>query len=332
MVNRPIAGRAAGQDEGQPRNADHRERAAQIAQPRRHRDEHRGGAAPAIAHARASARWCQQTSPRSAVDARGRPCQHGAGADLRDRRHQPRRSAARSAASVGIQRIHGRAARSIADGRRTVVVDARPEVVSVPPRHECPAIAGQRAVDRRRMHAAADAAPAHAAATPSTLTVAATSGPVSICSTPSAGAVRNPWTLQRDRGAGRPVGRHRPAVAGRRQVEEPGRELGQLVVRARHDRGAGRIGRAPVGAHVPGVRHGAGIFRERARRLEPDAPAVLHEQQRRPDLPRDQQEDARVRAGRAQEPRMKIPERRQHAGDEDRFRDRDPAARRRTDR
>ena len=91
-------------------------------------------------------------------------------------------------------------------------------------------------------------------AAPSTLTVAATSGPVSICSTPGSRALTKPWTLQTDRRVGRPIDRQRPAVVRRRQVEEPGGKIVRGRGTPRHDRGAGRLGRAPVGAQVPRVR------------------------------------------------------------------------------
>ncbi len=65
----------------------------------------------------------------------------------------------------------------------------------------------------------------------------------------------------------------------------------------------------------------AGILGEGPRRLEADAPAVLHEQQRRQIRhTTSARMQARARDD-AKESRVEVPERRQHAGDEDRFRD-----------
>ena len=119
--------------------------------------------------------------------------------------------------------------------------------------------------------------------------------------------------------AGRNLVGCRPALARRRQVEEPRRKLRVAVIRARHDRRTRRIERSPVGAEIPRMRYASGVWCERMRRDELHAPPVLHEQQARGEAPREQREDAGARATSREKPRMKPAQRRDEAADDYRF-------------
>ena len=160
-----------------------------------------------------------------------RPRQHGAVADLAP---PPTPATARAGRTRGERRDPpdpGRAARSIDDGRRTVVGRARPELLAIPAWDERPSIAGEHA--RRSTTKCTPRASARRAAgarLPSTLTAAAhVRAGVDLqhagraCVEESVDAASRP-----SRAGGRSAG-NRPAVAGRRQVEEPGGELGEIA-------------------------------------------------------------------------------------------------------
>src|SRR5207247_1625439 len=80
-----------------------------------------------------------------------------------------------------------------------------------------------------------------------------------------------------ERRAWRAVAGSRPTVVGWRQVEEPRREFRKIGVRARHNRRARWIRRAPVGARVPTMRRAGAVLDERLSGYEPRAPAILSE-------------------------------------------------------
>ena len=111
----------------------------------------------------------------------------------------------------------------------------------------------------------------------------------------------------------------RPALARRRQVEEPGGEFREIGVRPRHDGGARRIDSAPIGPKVPRMRRAAGVDCVRTRWLEPQAPSLLHERRGADCFPSQQRKDARAREACPQELAMKDAERRKDAADENRF-------------
>ena len=115
------------------------------------------------------------------------------------------------------------------------------------------------------------------------------------------------------------VGCGQLSLGGGRLKNQAGNSA-KLWVRARHDRGARGIGRSPVGAKIPRVRHPAGVLCERPRRGELHAPAVLHEEKRCRDSPRHECRDARMRASGAKKSRMKPPERRKDAAHYQSFR------------
>src|SRR5262249_44466777 len=148
-----------------------------------------------------------------------------------------------------------------------------PKIATVPFRAECPPVAGEAdpgadRVDARRERDAGGIRPV--AVYEAAVKVRDLGGGRSYRETENARVVVVKKSVDRhhDRRTGRTVARTGPAVVRRRQIEEPGGKLEQLVVRARRNRGTARIRGAPVSPKVPAVRRSVGILHERLRRHE----------------------------------------------------------------
>ncbi len=104
-----------------------------------------------------------------------------------------------------------------------------------------------------------------------------------------------------------------------RKVEEPRGEVFEALVGTPHHRGTGRIGCAPVGAHVPGVRCAGAVLDVGPGRSEAHAPAFRDQQGGCGHLPDDQDDDRRARGARPEESRLEPPQRRKHDPQQDRL-------------
>ena len=233
LVNEKTAdrGRAGHEDERDPRNPDHREGAAKGPESRGHRHQH-GSRGPGNRPSR-QPHPVGLDQPPDQQRRGSRPGQHGEAADCGCRccdpksqqRHRRGRGNPLNPPARGEIEWRGPA-----HGRG----DARPQVLPIPPGDERPAVAGEHGVDRHEMDAgrnrlrsaqrdAVDGLRRGDVGASVDLQHAGRRAHISV-------------HTHRDRRAGRPIGRQGPAVAGRRQVEEPGRKVGKLSVGPRHDR------------------------------------------------------------------------------------------------
>ncbi len=110
----------------------------------------------------------------------------------------------------------------------------------------------------------------------------------------------------------------RRAFVHRRQVVEPHRKFFEHGVAAPHDRRAPGLGVAPVGAHIPAMRHAPGRAKQRDRRYESQAPAIHRGGRGGERAPPEKRGDDQPRHGVAQHARPQ-PHREHGGGGGDRF-------------
>ena len=247
-------------DERQPRNADEQERPAQVPQPRRHGNQHRRRQSQHQPPRRR--RMTGRGEPPDDQRRANHPRQDGEAPDPRQRGYDPgaQERCGNDERHPPCEGSKAKRTRRRATHRRG---DVRPEILAVPQRNETPLLAGHRAreddlvracvqLSRQRRQPSVDG---HSGRHARTEVDVERSG----CR-----AAQEPMQPESGDGCRRQILRQRPAFTRRRKIEEPGGELAIAGVRPSHDRGAGGIGRAPVGAQIPRVRRARRVDRVRA--------------------------------------------------------------------